>query len=143
MAKNCKPSIIIPDKYSVVVVQNITERNDISCKLRQNGMIAIVVEEEYAQYQIQTKEGFYGVCDNNAWVKIATGYKVFDGSNLIILNDEEHKQEYLQSRFAKVGQMIFYVPEQKYYIYNKFGLGDPFPNKLDRPTQFTNDPEGQ
>ena len=27
MAKNCKPSVIIPDKYSVVVVQNITERN--------------------------------------------------------------------------------------------------------------------
>lgn len=88
MAKNCKPNIIIPDKYSVVVVQNITERNDISCKLRQNGMIAIVVEEGYAQYQIQTQEGFYGVCDNNTWAQIETGDKVFDGNNLIILNDE-------------------------------------------------------
>ena len=27
MAKKCKPNTIIPDKYSVVVVQNITERN--------------------------------------------------------------------------------------------------------------------
>lgn len=54
MNKNCKPNIIIPDKYSVVVVQNIAERNNISCKLRQNGMIAVVVEEEYAQYQIHT-----------------------------------------------------------------------------------------
>lgn len=88
MAKNCKPNIIIPDKYSVVAVQNITERNDISCKLRQNGMIAIVVEEGYAQYQIQTQEGFYGVCDNNTWAQIETGDKVFDGNNLIILNDE-------------------------------------------------------
>ena len=143
MNKNCKPSIIIPDKYSVVVVQNITERNDISCKLRQNGTIAVVVEEGYAQYQIQTQEGLYSVCDNNAWVQISTGDKVFDGNNLIILNNEEHKQKYLQSGLAVVGQMIFYVPEEKYYTYNGFGLGDPFPNKLDRPTQFTNDPEGQ
>ena len=45
MAKNCKPSIIIPDKYSVVVVQNITERDNIPCKLRQDGMLVIVVEE--------------------------------------------------------------------------------------------------
>ena len=75
MAKNCKPSIIIPDKYSVVVVQNIAERNDISCKLRQNGTIAVVVEEGYAQYQIQTQGGLYSVCNNNAWVQIKTGDK--------------------------------------------------------------------
>ena len=88
MAKICKPNIIIPDKYSVVVVQNITERNHISCKIRQNGTIAVVVEEGYAQYQIRTKEGLYSVCDNNAWVQISTGNKVFDGSNLISLNNE-------------------------------------------------------
>ena len=141
MAKNCKPSIIIPDKYSVVVVQNITERNDISCKLRQNGMIAIVVEEGYAQYQIQTQQGFYGVCDNNAWVQIETGTKIFDGSNLVIINDEEHKQEYLQSPLIKVGQMVFYVPENKYYRYDGYDFVDPFSNKLEKPTQFTNDPD--
>lgn len=127
---NCKPGIIIPDRYSVVVVQNIAERNKISCKLRQNGTIAIVVEEGYAQYQIQVQGG-YSICNNNAWVQISTGDKVFDGSNLIILNNEEHKQKYLQSGLAVVGQMIFYVPEEKYYTYNGIGLGDPFPNKLD------------
>ena len=133
MDKNCKPNIVVPDKYSVVVVQNITERNDISCKLRQNGMIAIVVEEGYAQYQIQTQEGFYGVCDNNAWVQIETGDRIFDGNNLIIINNEEHKREYLSSPLAKVGQMIFYVPENKYYKYNGVDFVDPFLNKLDKP----------
>ena len=130
--KPCKPSIIIPDKYSVVVVQNITERNHISCKIRQNGTIAVVVEEGYAQYQIRTKEGLYSVCDNNAWVQISTGDRVFDGSNLIILNNEEHKQKYLQSGLAVVGQMIFYVPEQKYYRYDGYNFVDPFYNKLDK-----------
>ena len=141
MAKNCKPSIIIPDRYSVIVVQNITERNDISCKLRQNGMIAIVVEKDYAQYQIQTQQGFYGVCDNNAWVQIQTGTKIFDGSNLVIINNEKHKQKYLQSRLVEVGQMVFYVPEEKYYRYDGYNFVDPFSNKLEKPTQFTNDPD--
>lgn len=49
MKKNCKPKIIIPDKYSVVVVQNINERNNIPCALRQDGMVAIVVEEGYVE----------------------------------------------------------------------------------------------
>ena len=132
MAKNCKPSIIIPDKYSVVVVQNIAERNNISCKIRQNGTIAVVVEEGYAQYQIRTQGGLYSVCDNNAWVQISTGNKVFDGSNLIILNNEEHKQKYLQSGLAVVGQMIFYVPENKYYRYDGYNFVEPFYNKLDK-----------
>ena len=143
MNKNCKTNVIVPDKYSVVVVQNIAERDDISCKLRQNGMIAIVVEEGYAQYQIQTKEGFYGVCDNNAWVQIETGDKVFDGSNLIILNNKEHKEEYLQSPFAKVGQMIFYVPENKYYKYDGVDFVDPFLNKLDKPLGLTISPDNK
>ena len=141
MAKNCKPNIIIPDKYSVVVVQTIAERNTISCKLRQNGMIAIVVEEGYAQYQIQTQQGLYGVCDNNAWVQIETGTKIFDGNNLVIINDEEHKQEYLQFPFITVGQMIFYVPEHRYYKYDGYDFVDPFSNKLEIPTQFTNNPD--
>ena len=72
ICKPCKPNIIIPDKYSVVVVQNIAERNHISCKIRQNGTIAVVGEEGYAQYQIQTQGGLYSVCNNNAWVKIST-----------------------------------------------------------------------
>lgn len=143
MNKKCKPNIIIPDKYSVVVVQNITERNDISCKLRQNGMIAIVVEEGYAQYQIQTKEGIYSVCNNNAWTQIETGDKVFDGNNLIIINNEEHKQEYLLSPLSKIGQMLFYVPENKYYKYDGVDFIDPFPNKLDKPLGSTMDPDNK
>lgn len=40
MAKNCKPNIIVPDKYSVVVVRNLQERDNIPCKLRQDGMVS-------------------------------------------------------------------------------------------------------
>ena len=144
MKKNCNNNKYVnPDYYSVVIVQTLQERDNIPCKLRQNGTIAIVVEEGYAQYQIQTKEGIYSVCNNNAWVQIETGDKVFDGNNLIILNDETHKQEYLQSELAVKGQMIFFVPEQKYYTYNGIGLGDPFPNKLDKPLDLTIDPDNK
>ena len=73
MNKNCKPNIIVPDYFSVVVVQTINERNDISCKLRQNGMIAVVVEEGYTQYQIRNFEGLHAVCDNRSWIKITEG----------------------------------------------------------------------
>ena len=144
MKKNCNNNKYVnPDYYSVVVVQTLQERDNIPCKLRQNGMIAIVVEESYAQYQIQTKEGIYSVCNNNAWTQIETGDKVFDGNNLIIINNEEHKQEYLLSPLSKIGQMLFYVPENKYYKYDGADFIDPFPNKLDKPLGSTMDPDNK
>ena len=72
MNKNCKPNIIVPDKYSVVVVQNIAERNDIPCKLRQDGMIAIVVEENYIQYQLKVLDSGTSFCDNSNWKILAS-----------------------------------------------------------------------
>ena len=144
MKKNCNNNKYVnPDYYSVVVVQTLQERDNIPCKLRQNGTIAIVVEEGYAQYQIQTKEGIYSVCNNNAWTQIETGDKVFDGNNLIIINNEEHKQEYLLSPLSKIGQMLFYVPENKYYKYDGVDFIDPFPNKLDKPLGSTMDPDNK
>ena len=141
---NCNNNKYVnPDYYSVVVVQTLQERDNIPCKLRQNGTIAIVVERGYAQYQIQTEDGFYSVCNNNAWTQIETGDKVFDGNNLIIINNEEHKQEYLLSPLAIVGQMLFYVPENKYYKYDGVDFVDPFLNKLDKPLGSTMDPDNK
>lgn len=65
----CGTRIIYPDHYSFVIVQNITERDNIPCSLRQNGMIAIVVESDFAKFQIKTTES-YGVCNNDSWVHI-------------------------------------------------------------------------
>lgn len=71
MVKNCKPNIINPDLYSVVVVQDIAERDKIPCKLRQDGMIAIIVDEEYTQYQIKTSIDV-SKCNNDSWTIIQT-----------------------------------------------------------------------
>ena len=66
--KECnKNSVINPDYYSVVVVQDIAERDRIPCKLRQNGMIAIVVEEDYREYQLKIDEEGLSICNNNSW----------------------------------------------------------------------------
>ena len=61
-----------PDYYSIVVVRTLAERNNIPCALRQDGMIAIIVEEGYSQYQIRTTETV-GMCDNNSWVLTGDG----------------------------------------------------------------------
>lgn len=41
------------DYFSYVIVRTLIERDNIPCKLRQNGMIAIVIEERFAEYQLQ------------------------------------------------------------------------------------------
>lgn len=70
MNKKCKKNKFInPDYYSFVVVQDLNERNDIPCKLRQDGMIAVVVEEGYAQYQLQTGLT-QSKCENSSWVLV-------------------------------------------------------------------------
>lgn len=70
---DCGPHMIYPDHYAVVIVQTLVERNQLACSLRQNGMIAIVVEEGYAEYQIQNHNGLFDICDNRAWVKLTDG----------------------------------------------------------------------
>ena len=71
---NCNnKKYVNPDYYSIVVVSTLQERDNIPCKLRQNGTIAIVVEEGYTQYQIRNFEGLHAVCDNRSWVKIIEG----------------------------------------------------------------------
>ena len=124
-----------PDYYSVVVVQDLNERNTIPCKLRQNGMVAVVVENNYAQYQLQTSMEL-GPCDNSAWVLIATGEEKFDGGNLFIFYTTEELQMYLDSNTPKIGQMIYLDYVGGYFRYGGLGtLIDPFPKKLDKPVE--------
>lgn len=55
--KNCDlPPFFNEDYFGHVVVQTIEELNDIPCKLRQDGMVATVVQEDYSDYQLQTSK---------------------------------------------------------------------------------------
>jgi hypothetical protein len=63
---NCGKKVFYPDNYSMIIVQNIIERNDIACSLRQNGMLAIVVEEDFRTYIIKESENIT-ICNNDAW----------------------------------------------------------------------------
>ena len=55
--KNCDlPPFFNTDYFAHVVVQTIEELNDIPCDLRQDGMVATVVQEAYSDYQLQTSK---------------------------------------------------------------------------------------
>ena len=88
-----------PDYYSVVVVRTLQERNNIPCKLRQDGMIVTVIEEGYYhRYQIQSIETGKGICNNASFVRVVdagpglSAYEVWlslgnVGSEIDFLND--------------------------------------------------------
>ena len=74
--KNCGlPPFFNPDYFGHVVVQTIEELDSIPCKLRQDGMVATVVQDEYSEWQLQSSRTGSGICDNNAWVKISNGMR--------------------------------------------------------------------
>ena len=124
-----------PDYFGHVVVQTIEELNSIPCKLRQDGMVATVVQEDYSDYQLQTSRTGFGICDNNAWVKISIGDEVFNGGNLFLFQTEEQANEFMGSTQSKEGQIIYISDLDSYFKYDgQDGLTDAFPNKLDKPT---------
>ena len=140
--KNCDlPPFFNPDYFAHVVVQTIDELNSIPCKLRQDGLIATVVQDNYADYQLQSSRTGFGICDNRSWVRIGKGDVVYDGNNLMIFSDVVTLNMFLDSQYSKQGQMIYIVPEDKYFkVKTKEGvntLGDPFPEKLTKPTEET------
>ena len=123
------------DYFSHVVVQTIEELNSIPCKLRQDGMVATVVQEDYSNYQLQTSRTGFGICDNNAWVKISIGDEVFNGGNLFLFQTEEEANEFMGSTQSKEGQIIYISDLDSYFKFDgQDGLTDAFPNKLDKPT---------
>ena len=135
--KNCDlPPFFNPDYFAHVVVQTIEELNSIPCKLRQDGMVATVVQEDYSDYQLQTSRTGFGICDNNAWVKISIGDEVFNGGNLFLFQTEEQANEFMGSTQSKEGQIIYISDLDRYFKFDgQDGLTDAFPNKLDKPTE--------
>ena len=134
--KNCDlPPFFNTDYFSHVVVQTLEELESIPCKLRQDGMVATVVQEDYSDYQLQTSRTGFGICDNNAWVKISIGDEVFNGGNLFLFQTEEQANEFMGSTQSKEGQIIYISDLDSYFKFDgQDGLTDAFPNKLDKPT---------
>ena len=72
--KDCElPPFLNEDYFGHVVVQTIAELNDIPCKLRQDGMVATVVQDSYAEWQLQSSRIGFSKCDNRSWVKMSDG----------------------------------------------------------------------
>lgn len=140
--KNCDlPPFFNEDYFGHVVVQTIAELNDIPCKLRQDGMVATVVQDSYSEWQLQSSRTGYDKCDNRAWIRVSKGDAVYDGNNLMIFSDLAELGRFLQSQYAKQGQLIYVVPENRYFrvkvtVATKT-LEDPFPEKLTKPMEKT------
>ena len=134
--KDCDlPPFFNPDYFAHVVVQTLDELNSIPCKLRQDGMVATVVQDSYSEWQLQSSRTGFGICDNNAWVKISIGDEVFNGGNLFLFQTEEQANEFMGSTQFKEGQIIYISDLDRYFKFDgQDGLTDAFPNKLDKPT---------
>ena len=135
--KNCDlPPFFNPDYFAHVVVQTIDELNSIPCKLRQDGLIATVVQDNYADYQLQSSRTGFGICDNQAWQKINSGDTFYDGGNLFIFQTTAEAEEYKQSTVSKQGHIVYIVEQDAYFMYDgQDNFVDPFPHKLNTPTQ--------
>ena len=134
--KNCElPPFFNEDYFAHVVVQTLGELESIPCKLRQDGMVATVVQESYSDYQLQTSRTGFGICDNNAWVKVSIGDEVFSGGNLFLFQTEEQASRFMSSTQSKKGQVIYVSDLDRYFKFDgQDGLTDAFPDKLDKPT---------
>ena len=125
-----------PDYFGHVVVQTIEELNSIPCKLRQDGMLASIVQDEYSEWQLQSSRTGFGVCDNRAWVKINSGDTFYDGSNLFIFSTQAEADIYKSTPVVKEGQVIYITETNTYFKYDgQDAYVDPFPNKLTVPTE--------
>ena len=77
--KDCElPPFLNEDYFGHVVVQTIEELNDIPCELRQDGMLATVVQDSYAEWQLQSSRIGFSKCDNRSWVKMSDGGEVLE-----------------------------------------------------------------
>ena len=125
-----------PDYFGHVVVQTLEELNSIPCKLRQDGMVATIVQDNYSEWQIQSSRTGFGICDNQVWVKVSAGDIVYDGGNLFIFDTEQDADSYISnSPTTKQGQMLYITELDNYYKFDgQDGYTDPFPNKLEVPT---------
>ena len=135
--KNCGlPPFFNEDYFGHVVVQTIEELNDIPCDLRQDGMLATVVQDSYAEWQLQSSRIGFSKCDNRSWVKINSGDTFYDGSNLFIFPTQAEADIYKSTPAVKEGQVIYITETSTYFKYDgQDAYVDPFPNKLTVPTE--------
>ena len=135
--KDCElPPFLNEDYFGHVVVQTIAELNDIPCKLRQDGMVATVVQDSYAEWQLQSSRIGFSKCDNRSWVKINSGDTFYDGSNLFIFPTQAEADVYKSTPAVKEGQVIYIIETNTYFKYDgQDEYVDPFPNKLTVPTE--------
>ena len=135
--KNCElPPFFNEDYFGHVVVQTIEELNSIPCKLRQDGMLATVVQDSYAEWQLQSSRIGFSKCDNRSWVKINSGDTFYDGSNLFIFPTQAEADIYKSTPAVKEGQVIYITETSTYFKYDgQDAYIDPFPNKLTVPTE--------
>ena len=135
--KDCElPPFFNEDYFGHVVVQTIAELNDIPCKLRQDGMVATVVQDSYAEWQLQSSRIGFSKCDNRSWVKINSGDTFYDGSNLFIFPTQAEADVYKSTPAVKEGQVIYIIETNTYFKYDgQDEYVDPFPNKLTVPTE--------
>ena len=135
--KDCElPPFFNEDYFGHVVVQTIEELNSIPCKLRQDGMLATVVQDSYAEWQLQSSRIGFSKCDNRSWVKINSGDTFYDGSNLFIFPTQAEADIYKSTPAVKEGQVIYIIETNTYFKYDgQDAYVDPFPNKLTVPTE--------
>ena len=140
--KDCDlPPFFNEDYFGHVVVQTIAELNDIPCKLRQDGMLATVVQDSYAEWQLQSSRIGFSKCDNRSWVRIGKGEAVYDGNNLMIFSDTTALNMFLDSQYALEGMLVYVTTQKRYFRVDASGvkkvLVDPFPEKLTVPKDNT------
>ena len=140
--KNCDlPPFFNEDYFGHVVVQTIAELNDIPCDLRQDGMLATVVQDSYAEWQLQSSRIGFSKCDNRSWVRIGKGEAVYDGNNLMIFSDTTALNMFLDSQYALEGMLVYVTSQKRYFRVDASGvkkvLVDPFPEKLTVPKDNT------
>ena len=122
MDKKCVPSTAIiccdtdsvlgKNQFTTVTVQNIAERNEIPCKLRKDGMIAIVREENYFQYQLRPGPES-GLCNNGSWVLMQTSDEVYvAGKDEMLVRLEREEKEVLQVQKDHQAQWVQEVVQE-------------------------------
>ena len=93
--KDCElPPFFNEDYFAHVVVQTLEELESIPCKLRQDGMVATVVQDEYSEWRLQSSKTGFGVCDNNAWVKMSDGGEVLESDKNFIYDQTTPSKEW-------------------------------------------------
>lgn len=110
---NCNKNKDNVKKLHYFIVNTIEERDSIICNCRENGLIVFVINEGYSQYQLRAEDS--NLCNNLNWYKISAGDIIEDNNNLLIFENLNLLDQYVNSDKAKVGQVLYCKDESIYY----------------------------